>query len=115
MTWTVVVADDQALLRVGLGGIVDSAADLTVVGLAANGREAIDLVQALRPDVVLMEIRMPGLDGLEATKVIAATTATRILVLTTFDLDEYVFTALRHGASGFLLKDAPPEELLAAI
>jgi DNA-binding NarL/FixJ family response regulator len=115
VTLTVDVADDQALLRVGLSGIVESAPDMSVVGQAADGREAIALVQELRPDVVLMDIRMPVLDGLEATKVIAATTETRILVLTTFDLDEYVFTALRNGASGFLLKDAPPAELLAGI
>ena len=115
MTLSVVVADDQPLLRVGLSGIVDSAADMTVVGQAADGREAIEQVQTLRPDVVLMDIRMPHLDGLEATKVIASSSATRILVLTTFDLDEYVFTALRNGASGFLLKDAPPADLLAAI
>jgi DNA-binding NarL/FixJ family response regulator len=111
----VVVADDQALVRVGLCGIVATADDLTVVGEAADGREAVDIVGRLAPDVVLMDIRMPGVDGIEATRRITASTATRVLMLTTFDLDEYVYGALRAGASGFLLKDAPPEDLYAAI
>jgi DNA-binding NarL/FixJ family response regulator len=115
VTIRVVVADDQSLLRAGLSGIVDSAPDLEVVGQAANGREAVELVERERPDVVLMDIRMPVLDGLEATRELTTTSAVKVLVLTTFDLDEYVFTALRHGASGFLLKDTPPEQLLEAI
>jgi DNA-binding NarL/FixJ family response regulator len=111
----VVVADDQALVRVGLCGIVATADDLDVIGQAADGLEAVDVVGRLAPDVVLMDIRMPGVDGIEATHRITASTATRVLMLTTFDLDEYVYGALRAGASGFLLKDAPPEDLHAAI
>jgi DNA-binding NarL/FixJ family response regulator len=112
---SVVVADDQTLLRSGLRGIVGSAPDLTVVGEAADGREAVDIVSRLRPDVVLMDIRMPHLDGLAATREITAATDTKVLVLTTFDLDDYVFGALRAGASGFLLKDTPPADLLSGI
>ncbi len=115
MTTRVVVADDQHLVRAGLCGIVGTAADLTVVGEAANGRQAVELARRERPDVVLMDIRMPDLDGLEATRLITASTEVRVLILTTFDLDEYVYQALRGGASGFLLKDTPPLELLAAI
>jgi DNA-binding NarL/FixJ family response regulator len=118
MSVGVVVADDQALVRGALRVLVDSAADLTVLGEAADGREAVALAERLEPDVVLMDIRMPGMDGLEATRRITAspvTSAVRILVITTFDLDEYVYAALRAGASGFLLKDAPPNELLGAI
>jgi DNA-binding NarL/FixJ family response regulator len=115
VTITVVVADDQALVRAGLSGIVATAPDLTVVGQAGNGQEAVDLVGELRPDVILMDIRMPVMDGLQATRLITASGDTKVLVLTTFDLDEYVFTALRHGASGFLLKDAPPAQLIEAI
>jgi DNA-binding NarL/FixJ family response regulator len=114
----VVVADDQALVRAGLRVLVDSAADLTVLGEAADGRAAVALAERLEPDVVLMDIRMPGMDGLEATRRITASpvaSGVRIVVITTFDLDEYVYGALRAGASGFLLKDAPPEELLGAI
>jgi DNA-binding NarL/FixJ family response regulator len=114
----VLVADDQALLRGSLRLLVDSAADLVAVGEAGTGREAVELAASERPDVVLMDIRMPGMDGIEATRRIAArpdTEDVRILVLTTFDLDEYVFAALRAGASGFLLKDTPPAGLLAAI
>jgi DNA-binding NarL/FixJ family response regulator len=111
----VAVADDQHLVRAGLCGIVDEAADLTVVGAAGTGREAVDLVRRLAPDVVLMDIRMPDLDGIEATARITASTATRVIVLTTFDLDEYVYGALRAGASGFLLKDTPPAELHRAV
>jgi DNA-binding NarL/FixJ family response regulator len=111
----VVVADDQALLRAGLIGIVDTAADLQVVGEAATGEEAVQVVRTERPDVVLMDIRMPGTDGLEATRQITESTSARVLILTTFDLDEYVYRALRNGASGFLLKDTPPAELLAAV
>jgi DNA-binding NarL/FixJ family response regulator len=112
----VVVADDQALVRAGFRVLVDSAADLQVVGEASNGQEAIDVVADSEPDVVLMDIRMPVLDGLEATRAITSGGgAARVLVLTTFDLDEYVFAALRAGASGFLLKDTPPAELLHGI
>jgi DNA-binding NarL/FixJ family response regulator len=114
----VAVVDDQALLRAGFGVLLDSAADLDVVGSAANGAEAIDLVVQTQPDVVLMDIRMPVMNGLEATRRILADprcAGVRILILTTFDLDEYVFAALRAGASGFLLKDTPPAELLAGV
>jgi len=112
----VAVADDQALVRSGFAVLLRSAADLEVVGEAGNGQEAVDLVAASRPDIVLMDIRMPEMDGIEATRLIAASGVdTRILILTTFDLDEYVFGALRAGASGFLLKDTPPEQLVAAI
>jgi DNA-binding NarL/FixJ family response regulator len=112
----VVVVDDQALVRGAFRLLVDSAADLEVVGEGENGAEAVALVRDLRPDVVLMDIRMPVMDGLEATRAVAALeVATRVLVLTTFDLDEYVFGALRAGASGFLLKDTPPAQLLEGI
>jgi DNA-binding NarL/FixJ family response regulator len=114
----VVVADDQALVRGGLVVMVDSAPDLTVVGEAGDGAEAVAVVARERPDVVLMDIRMPLVDGLEATRRILADPAlsgVRVLVLTTFDLDEYVFGALRAGASGFLLKDTPPLDLLRGI
>ena len=115
---SVVVADDQALVRGGFVVLVDAADDMRVVGEAANGAEAVDLVARYDPDVVLMDIRMPVTDGIEATRQIVAAsegTATKVLILTTFDLDEYVYGALRAGASGFLLKDTRPEELLAAI
>jgi DNA-binding NarL/FixJ family response regulator len=114
----VLIADDQALVRAGFGVLVDTAEDLTVVGEAANGAEAVELAAATSPDVVLMDIRMPVMDGLEATARILAgpgPVGARVLMLTTFDLDEYVFGALKAGASGFLLKDTPPAELLAGI
>ena len=114
----VVVADDQALVRAGFRVLIDSAADLEVVGEAADGAQAVAAVEAARPDVVLMDVRMPVMDGLEATRRIMGSpraATTHVLILTTFDLDEYVYDALRAGASGFLLKDAPPEELLNAI
>jgi DNA-binding NarL/FixJ family response regulator len=114
----VAVADDQALVRSGFAVLLRSADGIDVVGEAADGREAVALARQARPDVMLMDIRMPEMDGLEATRRITsddATAATRVLILTTFDLDEYVFEALRSGASGFLLKDTLPEELLAAI
>jgi DNA-binding NarL/FixJ family response regulator len=115
VTIRIIVADDQHLIRAGLRGIVDSAGDLAVVGDAATGVQAVELARRHRPDVVLMDIRMPQMDGLEATRLITATTAVRVLVLTTFDLDEYVYAALRAGASGFLLKDTAPVDLLAAV
>jgi DNA-binding NarL/FixJ family response regulator len=114
----VVVADDQTLVRAGFRLLVDSASDLEVVGEAVDGAQAVALARQQRPEVVLMDIRMPTMDGLEATRQITADAllaGVRILMLTTFDLDEYVYQALRVGASGFLLKDTPPADLLAAI
>jgi DNA-binding NarL/FixJ family response regulator len=113
----ILIADDQALVRTGFRVIVDAEPDLEVVGEAADGRAAIDETARLHPDVVLMDIRMPNLDGIEATRQVAAKAprGPRVLILTTFDLDEYVYEALRAGASGFLLKDAGAEELLHAI
>ena len=115
----VLLVDDQALVRAGFRMILDAETEIQVVGEATDGREAIDQARALRPDVVLMDIRMPELDGLEATRRILAAVdgdgGPKILMLTTFDLDEYVYEALRAGASGFLLKDTPPEQLVAAI
>lgn len=113
---TVLVVDDQPLQRYGFRMLLDSVAETEVVGEAAHGAEAVRKAAELRPDVVLMDVRMPGMDGIEATRRIAAAgDRSRVLVLTTFDLDEYVHAALRAGASGFLLKDARPEELLAGI
>ena len=116
-TTTVVIADDQALLRAGFRVIIDAEPDLRVVGEAPDGRAAIDLVRRRRPDVVLMDIRMPGLDGLRAAEQILgdAELATAVVMLTTFDVQRYVYEALRLGASGFLLKDAPTDRLLDAI
>jgi DNA-binding NarL/FixJ family response regulator len=112
----VLIVDDQALVRVGLRKILDAEPDCVVVGEAANGQEAVQQTRQLRPDVVLMDIRMPVLDGIEATRrIVAAQPDTRVLVLTTFGLDRYVFDSLRAGASGFMLKDAPPEEIGAAV
>jgi DNA-binding NarL/FixJ family response regulator len=112
----VVVADDQAIVRAGFRVLIDSEPDLAVLGEAANGAEAVAVAGQTAPDVVLMDVRMPVLDGIEATRrITAAGPLPRVLILTTFDLDEYVFGALRAGASGFMLKDRPPEELLAAI
>ena len=118
MTIRVLVADDQALVRGSFRLLVDTASDLTSVGEAATGTEAVEIARREKPDIVLMDIRMPGTDGIEATRQITAdpsTAAVRVLILTTFDLDEYVFAALRAGASGFLLKDTRPADLLAAI
>ncbi len=114
----VLIADDQPLLRHSLGLLVDAAPDLAAVGQAADGRHAVALARERRPDVILMDIRMPGADGIEATRTIAADPTlrgSRVLVLSMFELDEYVYGALRAGASGFLLKDARPDELLDAI
>ncbi len=115
-TIRVLVVDDQPLVRAGFGMILQSEDDLELVGEGATGREAIEQVRLLSPDVVLMDIRMPELDGVEATRQIcSAPDAPAVLILTTFDLDEYVYASLRAGASGFLLKDAPGDDLLAAI
>jgi DNA-binding NarL/FixJ family response regulator len=114
----VLLADDQALVRAGFRALLDAQSDVEVVGEASDGAEAVRLATRYRPDVVLMDIRMPGLDGLEATRRIAADPAlagVRIVILTTFDLDEYVFEALRVGASGFLVKDTEPVDLLRGI
>jgi DNA-binding NarL/FixJ family response regulator len=111
----VVVADDQVLLQAGLAGIVDTAADMTVVGQAGDGRAAVKTVRRTQPDIVLMDVRMPVMDGIEATRQVVDSTNAKVLILTTFDLDQYVFEALRNGASGFLLKDTPPADLLAAV
>ena len=113
----VLIVDDQALVRAGFEVLIESAEDLEVVGAATNGAEAVAMAATSSPDVVLMDIRMPVMDGLEATSRILASGAagTRVLMLTTFDLDEYVFGALQAGASGFLLKDTPPADLLAGI
>jgi DNA-binding NarL/FixJ family response regulator len=114
----VLLADDQALLRAGFRALLDAQADVEVVGEAIDGADAVRQVARTRPDVVLMDIRMPGTDGLEATRQIVADgtlTDVRIIILTTFDLDEYVFEALRSGASGFLVKDTEPVELLRAV
>jgi DNA-binding NarL/FixJ family response regulator len=114
----VVLAEDQAIVRAGFRALLDAEPDLEVAGEAADGREAVDLTRRLSPDLVVMDIRMPELDGLEATEQITSDPAlgsTRVLVLTTFELDEYVFGALRAGASGFLLKGGEPADLLAAI
>jgi DNA-binding NarL/FixJ family response regulator len=108
-----VIADDQALVRAGFRMIVQSQPDMVVAGEAADGQDAIDLVRRERPDVVLMDIRMPRVDGIEATRQVSG--ATRVVILTTFELDEYVFDALAAGASAFLLKAAPPEDLIRAI
>ncbi|WP_338759093.1 response regulator transcription factor [Nocardia vulneris] len=112
----VLIADDEALIRAGFRVLVESAPDLSVLGEAGNGGEAVRLARQLQPDVVLMDIRMPIMDGLEAMRHLAADAdGPRVLIVTTFDQDEHVFQALRSGASGFLLKDSPPEQLLHAI
>ena len=113
---TVLIADDQPLQRLGYRMLLEGTPGMSVVGEADNGAHAVRMAADLRPDVVLMDIRMPGLDGIEATgRIVATGGRTRVLILTTFDLDEYAYAALRAGASGFLLKDARPEELLAGI
>jgi DNA-binding NarL/FixJ family response regulator len=116
MSIRVVLADDQELVRAGFRMILETQADIEVVGDAGDGVEAVAATRRLQPDVVLMDIRMPNLDGLQATKqIMAAGSAARVLILTTFDLDEYVYQALTAGASGFLLKNAPPEQLISAV
>jgi DNA-binding NarL/FixJ family response regulator len=118
MTLGVLIADDQALMRAGFRMILEAEPDMEVVGEAADGRAAVAAARELRPDVVLMDVRMPEMDGIEATRRLLAEEAapkTRVVMLTTFDMDEYVYEALRAGASGFLLKDVPPEQLLAGI
>jgi DNA-binding NarL/FixJ family response regulator len=113
---SVLVADDQALVRAGFRAILEEQDDLDVVGEAADGGEAVAIAQELRPDVVLMDVRMPGVDGIEATqRLLRDGDAPRVLILTTFDLDEYVYEALKAGASGFLLKDAPRDQLVGAV
>jgi DNA-binding NarL/FixJ family response regulator len=116
VTISILLADDQPLLRMGFRLVLEAQADMRVVGEAGDGAAAVRLAADKHPDVVLMDVRMPGVDGIEATRRIAATaSATRVLILTTFDLDEYAYAGLRAGASGFLLKDVPPPDLLSAI
>ena len=118
MTTSVLVVDDQALLRTAFSSLIDAEDDLEVIGEAVNGREAVECAARLAPDVIIMDVRMPIMDGIEATRQIVSnerTTSSRVLILTTFDLDEYVYEALRAGASGFALKSRPLDELLAAI
>jgi DNA-binding NarL/FixJ family response regulator len=118
MTVRVLIADDQQLLRAGFAMILSTYSDIEVIAEATNGLEAVSLCASLAPDVVLMDIQMPGLNGIEATRRILGDESsghTRVLILTTFDLDEYVYDALRAGASGFLLKDVPPEQLVTAV
>jgi DNA-binding NarL/FixJ family response regulator len=116
VTVRVLIADDQALMRGGFRLILDAQQDIEVVGEAIDGRDAVEQYRRLRPDVVVMDVRMPAMDGIQATRRLTADDPpARVLILTTFDLDEYVFQALRAGASGFLLKDRPPEELVAAV
>ena len=116
MSISILLADDQSMLRLGFRLVLDAEEDMRVVGEAGDGKAAVSMTTALRPDIVLMDVRMPVMDGIEATRrIVAAGTATRVLILTTFDLDEYAYEGLRAGASGFLLKDVPPAELLSAI
>jgi DNA-binding NarL/FixJ family response regulator len=112
----VLIADDQALVRAGFHAILESQEDIEVAGEASDGQQAVELSREVRPDVVLMDIRMPGLDGIEATRrLLADDGAPKVLMLTTFDLDEYLYEAMRAGASGFLLKDAPRDQLISAV
>jgi DNA-binding NarL/FixJ family response regulator len=116
MSISVVIVDDQPLLRTGFRMILHSTEDIVVIGEAGDGSHAVDVVSAETPDVVLMDVRMPGVDGVEATRrIVESGSSSRVLILTTFDLDEYAFAGLHAGASGFLLKDVPPAELIAAI
>jgi DNA-binding NarL/FixJ family response regulator len=112
----IVIADDQAMVRAGFAALLNAHADIEVIGQAEDGAHCVDLVADLDPDIVLMDVRMPLMDGIEATRtIVAANAETRIIMLTTFDIDDYVFDAIRAGASGFLLKDAPPAELAEAV
>ncbi|MGO4784957.1 response regulator [Cryobacterium sp. W22_MBD10_FK3] len=120
MTITVLIVDDQAMVRAGFAAVLDAQPGISVLGQAANGQEAVALAHELRPDVVVMDVRMPVMNGLEATRALqtpprSSDYVPRVLVLTTFDVDDYVYEALRAGASGFLLKDALPEDLVAAV
>jgi DNA-binding NarL/FixJ family response regulator len=117
MTLRVVIVDDQELMRAGFTMILNAQPDFEVVGEAEDGRAGVDVCRQVRPDIVMMDIRMPEMDGIEATRLITDDSSldTKVLVLTTFDLDEYVYAAVRAGASGYLLKDTPPQELLAAL
>jgi DNA-binding NarL/FixJ family response regulator len=113
---SILLVDDQELLRMGFRMVLEAQPDLEVAGEAGDGRQALELVERLEPDVVLMDVRMPGMDGVEATRrIVAGGARSRVIILTTFDLDEYAYAALRAGASGFLLKNAPPPDLLSAI
>ena len=113
---SIVIADDQAMVRAGFAALLNAHADIEVIGQAEDGAHCVDLVADLDPDIVLMDVRMPLMDGIEATRtIVAANAETRIIMLTTFDIDDYVFDAIRAGASGFLLKDAPPSELAEAV
>ena len=116
MSLDVLIVDDQALVRAGFRMILEAEAGLRVVGEAADGRMAVEQARRLRPDIVLMDVRMPEMDGIEATRrLLDGLTGTKVVMLTTFDMDEYVYEALRAGASGFLLKDVPPEQLVTGI
>ncbi|MDQ4052290.1 MAG: response regulator transcription factor [Actinomycetota bacterium] len=115
MTVRVLIADDQVLVRAGFSKLLEAEPGLEVVGEAADGRAAIEVCRRTRPDVAIMDIRMPVLDGIAATREIVSSMSTKVLILTTYDLDEYVFTALQAGASGFLLKDSPPDDLVRAL
>ena len=116
MSTSLLLADDQELMRMAFRMVIDTQPDMSIVGEAGNGREAVAAAARLRPDVVLMDVRMPEMDGVEATRLIVESeSSARIIILTTFDLDEYVYAALRAGASGFLLKDTPPADLLSGI
>jgi DNA-binding NarL/FixJ family response regulator len=113
---SVLLADDQELMRMGFRMVMETQPDISIVGEAGNGREAVAATKRLRPDVVLMDVRMPEMDGVQATRLIVeSNSSARVIILTTFDLDEYVYAALRAGASGFLLKDTPPADLLSGI
>jgi DNA-binding NarL/FixJ family response regulator len=111
----VLLVDDQSLLRMGFRLILEAEPDLEVIGEAADGATGVSMASSLHPDVVLMDVRMPGMDGIQATAAITASRSSKVLILTTYDLDQYVFAGLKAGASGFLLKDAPPDELTSAI
>jgi DNA-binding NarL/FixJ family response regulator len=116
VTISILLADDQPMLRLGFRLVLDSQPDMQVIGEAGDGAAAVRLTAGKQPDVVLMDVRMPGMDGIEATRrIVAEASSTRVLILTTFDLDEYAYEGLRAGASGFLLKDVPPPDLLSAI